>query len=74
MQDGHTLLELRTPKRFRRRGKRLALWDEKDETEESMALIGTMLRTLWAIDEAEDETLTSLGKGLKDFVEKYAGF
>ena len=74
VQDGHTLLELRTPKRFRRTGKRLALWDEKDETEESMALIGTMLRTLWAIDEAEDETLTSLGKGLKDFVEKYAGF
>ena len=74
VQDGHTLLGLEVPKRFRRRGKRLALWDEKDLAEDTMALIGTMIRTLWAIEEAKDETLTPLGRYLKDFLQKYIGF
>ena len=74
VQDGHTLLELKVPKRFRRRGKRLALWDEKDLAEETMTLIGTMIRTLWAIEEAKDETLTPLGRYLKDSLQKYIGF
>ena len=74
VQDGHTLLELKVPKRFRRRGKRLALWDEKDLAEETMTLIGTMIRTLLAIEEAKDETLTPLGRCLKDFLRKCIGF
>ena len=74
VQDGHTLLELQVPKRFRRRGKRLALWDEKDLAEETMTLIGTMFRTLWAIEETNDETLSYLSKYLQDALQKYIGF
>ena len=73
VQDGHAMLELRVPKRFRRRGKRLALWDEKDLAEETMTLIGTMFRTLWAIEETNDETLSYLSKYLQDALQKYIG-
>ena len=74
LRDAYAMLQLPVPRGFRCTGKRLALRAEVGETEESMAMVGAMFRTLWAIDEAGDDSLISLRKAIMNFLGKYAGF